>query len=150
MEAPRPSGLTREPNVLPLIDILLVLIIAAMLPWLIPQWRVDVQVPLPADAPAGERAPSAELVLSIAPGPSYSLNGHAIARDSLVAALAVVYEGRPEKILFIDAARTVPYRDVFWVYGAVRGAGVTVTALMPSGTRPRSSLSPRAPSAVPR
>jgi biopolymer transport protein ExbD len=151
MDAPRPSGLTREPNVLPLIDILLVLIIAAMLPWLIPQWRVDVQVPVPADQPtAGERAPSAELVLSIAQGPSYRLNGHAIARDSLVAALAAVYADRPEKILFIDAARSVPYRDVFWVYGAVRGAGVKVTALMPSGTRPSSLLSPRAPSAVPR
>jgi biopolymer transport protein ExbD len=145
MDAPRPSGLTREPNVLPLIDILLVLIIAAMLPWLIPQWRVDVQVPVPADQPtAGERAPSAELVLSIAQGPSYRLNGHAIARDSLVAALAAVYADRPEKILFIDAARSVPYRDVFWVYGAVRGAGVKVEDSSPTMSPARRKPAPSA------
>ncbi len=138
MEIPRSSGLNREPNVLPLIDILLVLIIAAMLPRLYPTWRVDVQVPVPAATltPGPSVAPR-ELVLSIAPGPAYTLNGQPIARDSLVPELAKVFSGRPEKILFIDAARTVRYQDVFWVYGAVRGAGVTVTAIIPSGTRRR-------------
>jgi biopolymer transport protein ExbD len=48
-----------------------------------------------------------------------------------------VFSGRPEKILFIDAARSVRYQDVFWVYGAVRSAGVTVTALIPPGARGR-------------
>lgn len=136
MEAPRSTGLNREPNVLPLIDILLVLIIAAMLPWLYPNWRVDVQVPVPADAPAPSVA-TREIVLTIGPGPVYTVNGQFIARDSLVPALAKVFSGRPEKILFIDAARTVGYQDVFWVYGAVRSAGVTVTAIVPSGTRGR-------------
>ena len=56
MEAPRSTGLNRELNVLPLIDILLVLIIAAMLPRLYPDWRVDVQVPLPADIPTPGRS----------------------------------------------------------------------------------------------
>lgn len=135
MEAERSNGLTREPNVLPLIDILLVLIIAAMLPWLIPQWRVDAQLPVPAESESGTPGESKDLVLSIARGPSYSLNGQPIARDSLVSALAKVFEGRPDKVLFIDGARDVRYQDVYWVYGAVRSAGVTVTALVPPETR---------------
>jgi len=135
MEAPRTNGLTREPNVLPLIDILLVLIIAAMLPWLIPQWRVDTQLPVPAESESGTPGESKELVLSITRGPTYTLNGQPIVRDSLVSSLAKVFEGRPDKILFIDGARDVRYQDVYWVYGAVRGAGVTVTALVPPETR---------------
>lgn len=138
MEAQRSNGLTREPNVLPLIDILLVLIIAAMLPWLVPSWRVDVQLPVPAAPPRGPEADTQELVLTIAPGPVYHLNGRSIARDSLISELATVFSGRPEKILFIDAARTVRYQDVFWVYGAVRSAGVTVTAIIPPGPRARA------------
>jgi len=138
LESPRQNGLTREPNVLPLIDILLVLIIAAMLPWLYPTWRVDVQVPVPADAPTpGPRATPTELVLTITPGPEYRVNGQTIARDSLVPELARIFAPRPDKILFIDAARSVRYQDVFWVYGAVRSAGVTVTALVPPSTRGR-------------
>ena len=138
MEAPRSTGLNREPNVLPLIDILLVLIIAAMLPRLYPNWRVDVQVPPPAETPlTGPVVAPRELVLTIGPGPVYAVNGQPIARDSLVPELAKVFAGRPEKILFIDAARTVRYQDVFWVYCAVRSAGVTVTAIIPAGTRGR-------------
>ena len=144
MEDQRPNGLTREPNVLPLIDILLVLIIAAMLPWLVPNWRVDVQVPVPAAPTRGPRPAETELVLTIAPGPAYRLNGQVIARDSLVPELTKVFSGRPQKVLFIDAARTVRYQDVFWVYGAVRSAGVTVTAIIPSSARGRA-LSSAAP-----
>jgi biopolymer transport protein ExbD len=137
MEAERSNGLAREPNVLPLIDILLVLIIAAMLPFMFPHWRIDTQLPVPASESSSGPAESKDLVLSIARGPSYSLNGQPIARDSLVSALAKVFDGRPEKVLFIDGARDVRYQDVYWVYGAVRSAGVTVTALVPPETRRR-------------
>jgi biopolymer transport protein ExbD len=52
-----------------------------------------------------------------------------------MADLTRIYEGRPDKILFIDAARSLPYQDVFWLYGAVKGAGVEVTAIVPKETR---------------
>ena len=71
------------------------------------------------------------IVLSIAPGPTYSVNAQPIPPDELIPRLAAIYDGRPDKVLFIDAARAVPYRDVFWVYGAVRSAGVRVTAIVP-------------------
>lgn len=134
-------GLTRDINVLPLIDILLVLLIAAML-GLLPHWMTEVQLPQPAEQPSrGQPQESTELVLSIAPGPNYVLNGRAIARDRLVEELTGIYAGRPDKTLFLDASRTVRYQDVFWVFGAVRGAGVTVTAIVPPGTRGRGTSS---------
>ncbi len=126
------GGLTREPNVVPMIDILLVLLIAAIL-GLLPKWKVEVQLPVPS-AESNTEAAGPQIVLSIAPGPTYTVNGQPIARDALVPRLATIYEGRPDKVLFIDAARSVPYRDVFWVYGAVRSAGVRVTAIVPPET----------------
>lgn len=135
------GGLASEPNVVPMIDILLVLLIAAIL-WALPkeQWKAELPLPVPATTP-GERASAPNIVLRVDPGPSYSVNGRAIAPAALLPELARIYDGRPEKILFIDGARSVSYQDVFWVYGAVRDAGIRVTAIVPADTRrPGASL----------
>ena len=129
------GGLNNEPNIVPMIDILLVLLISAIL-WAIPpeQWMAEVPLPVPVPDP-GPHASAPTIVLSITPGPEYAVNGHPIAQGQLIPERTRIYAGRPEKILFIDGARTVPYQDVFWVYGAVRSAGVTVTAIVPKSTR---------------
>ena len=132
MQATELGGLNREPNVVPMIDILLVLLISAIL-GMLPGWKVDVLLPQPADQ-SGPAVTTAQIVLSIAPGPTYRVNGQAVPREELVAFLTKVYEGRPEKVLFIDANRSVRYQDVYWAYGLVRSAGVTVTAIVPLGT----------------
>ena len=129
MQSTGASGLNREPNVIPLLDILFVLLIIAIL--LAQQSVVEVQLP----APAKSTSTDLPLVLSVTRGPSYTLNGTAIPRTELIPRLQEVYEHRPEKILFIDGARDVPYQDVAWVYGAVRSAGVTVTAILPPAAR---------------
>ena|SRR5688572_11474149 len=140
MQTTELGGLNREPNVVPMIDILLVLLISAIL-GLLPGWKVEVQLPQPVDQP-GPATRVTQIVLSIAPGPTYSVNGQAVPRDQLVAFLTEVYEGRPEKVLFIDADRSVRYQDVYWAYGLVRSAGVTVTAIVPPGTQ-RSPAPPK-------
>jgi biopolymer transport protein ExbD len=135
------GGLASEPNVVPMIDILLVLLIAAIL-WALPkeQWKVELPLPVPATTP-GEHSSGPNIVLRVDPGPSYSVNGRAIAPAALLRELTRIYDGRPEKILFIDGARTVAYQDVFWIYGAVRDAGIRVTAIVPADTRrPGASL----------
>ncbi len=133
--------LASEPNVVPMIDILLVLLIAAIL-WALPkeQWKVELPLPVPATTP-GEHSSGPNIVLRVDPGPSYSVNGRAIAPAALLPELTRIYDGRPEKILFIDGARSVAYQDVFWIYGAVRDAGIRVTAIVPADTRrPGASL----------
>ena len=105
------NGLNREPNVVPMIDILLVLLISAML-GLLPQWKAEVVLPQPASEP-GPRVETANIVLSIGPGPTYAINRQPIPRDRLVPELAKVYEGRPEKILFIEPHMPGPFDVTF-------------------------------------
>jgi biopolymer transport protein ExbD len=136
MQSTGASGLNREPNVIPLLDILFVLLIIAIL--LAQQSVVEVQLPAPATSVSSDRP----LVLSVTRGPTYTLNGTAIPPAELIPRLKEVYDPRPEKILFIDGARDVAYQDVAWVYGAVRSAGVTVTAILPPAAR-RSPSVPR-------
>jgi biopolymer transport protein ExbD len=138
MQTTELGGLNREPNVVPMIDILLVLLISAIL-GMLPGWKIEVQLPQPVDQP-GPATTTAQIVLSIAPGPTYSVNGQAVPRDELVAFLTKVYEGRPEKVLFVDADRSVRYQDVYWAYGLVRSAGVAVTAIVPPTTRRSPNL----------
>jgi biopolymer transport protein ExbD len=121
------DGLNREPNVVPMIDILLVLLIAAIL-GLLPKWKTEIVLPVPT--PASEVSNNDEsIVLQVAPGPHYAVNGRVIEAGQLIPELTKIYEGRPTKVLFIEADKTLRYQDVFWVFGAVRSAGVTVTAV---------------------
>jgi biopolymer transport protein ExbD len=116
-----------------MIDILLVLLIAAIL-WALPGWRTDVQLPVPVTDP-GPHIDAPSIVLSVLPGPAYAINRRPVSRRELIPELARIYAGRPDKVLFIDGARSVPYQEVFWLYGAVKDAGVTVTAIVPPETR---------------
>lgn len=63
------------------------------------------------------------------------MNGTAIPRGELISKLTKIYDGRPEQILYIDGARTVSYQDVFWIFGAVRDAGISTAAIGPPETR---------------
>ncbi|MFN0099000.1 MAG: ExbD/TolR family protein [Gemmatimonadaceae bacterium] len=121
------DGLDREPNVIPMIDILLVLLIAAMLE-LLPMWKTEVVLPVPAES--SEAGPvDAAIVLQVTSGPRYTVNGREIAAPRLIPELTKIYEGRPTKVLFIEADKKLRYQEVFWIFGAVRSAGVTVTAV---------------------
>ena len=142
MQTSARGELNREPNVIPMIDILLVLLITAIL-GLLPAWIAQVHLPVPSASgtPVHE---ATTLVLSVKAGPRYELNQQPIAREDLIPRLTEVFRNRPQKILFIDGARDVRYQDVFYVYGAVRGAGVTVTAIVPPSTA-RPATSPALP-----
>jgi biopolymer transport protein ExbD len=118
--------LSNEPNVVPMLDVMLVLLTIFMLTLRV-RHTVDVQLPQPQ---AGGAAPPA-IVLSVAPGPVYTLNGQSIPATDLPATLARVYAGRPEKVIFVDGAPTVRYQDVIAAFDVARGAGVRVTAIKP-------------------
>lgn len=120
-------GLTREPNVVPMIDVLLVLLVIFMIAQVPARKALDLQ--LLQDA--GGAAPSPSLVLSVEAGPRYVLNGAPIAREGLAGELQRLFENRPEKILFVHGAPAVRYQDVISAFDAARGAGVRVTGVVP-------------------
>ncbi|MCC6929420.1 MAG: biopolymer transporter ExbD [Gemmatimonadaceae bacterium] len=120
-------GLTREPNVVPMIDVLLVLLVIFM----IAQVAVRKEFPLQLPQDEGTSASEPSLVLSVEAGPRYVLNGIDIAPGELTARLQQVVRDRPRKILFVRGAPTVRYQDVVTAFDAARGAGVHVTGVVP-------------------
>lgn len=122
-----------EPNVVPMIDVLLVLLIIFMLVVVVPDRRAfDVVLPEPAGASTG----ATSIVLTVAEGPRYALNGQDLPAGNLEGALREAFRDRKERILFVEGERSLSYQSVVRAFDAARGAGITVTAIVP-GTRTR-------------
>jgi len=114
-----------EPNVIPMIDILLVLLIIHMIAGV--RQVIPVQVP----APGNELAIAPRIVLELLPDAGYALNGEPVADSLLETVLASVYRERPLKLLFVKAAPNRSYMEVIAAFDRARGAGIQVLALVP-------------------
>jgi biopolymer transport protein ExbD len=128
-----PAGLTSEMNVLPLIDVLLVMIVTFLM---LQKVRMveNVQIPPPSSSAAGSKP--FQLVLEIHADGTVAINGHPIPDDRVDADLAAIYRDRPTKLLFIKADPSRPYFEVIRAIDRAKGAGVEVLALVPRGSRP--------------
>ena len=91
------TGLNREPNVVPMIDVLLVLLIIFMMATAYQRLALDLQ--LPQEVVGG--GPGAPIVLEVRPGPTYALNGQELPVSQLSARIVAVYRDRPDKLLFV-------------------------------------------------
>ena len=132
------AGLTNEPNVTPMIDVLLVLLVIFMM--IIPMGRkaIDVQLPDPTPAVAPANAVSNQIVLEVRPGANgaeYFVNTRPIPKAELTKGLKEIYDPRPEKIIFIKGDEKVKYQDVIYAMDAARGAGVKVIGATPKDTK---------------
>jgi len=118
-----------EPNVTPMIDVLLVLLIVFMLAVVQVHRTMDVQLPQPCGDPC--HAPGDAIVLEVLPGPSYRLNGTEVRPAELRDRLTAVYAGRPNKTIGVAAAQGVRYDDVMASMDVAKSAGVTVIGIVP-------------------
>lgn len=124
----RPVSMVTEPNMVPMIDVLLVLLIIFFLAAAVMARKAfDLQLPDPAARGSGEPP----LVLTVHPGPRYELNGMVLGTATLGAQIGRVLAPRPEKVLFVKASPRLRYQEVVHVFDVVRGAGVKVTAIVP-------------------
>jgi biopolymer transport protein TolR len=128
------TTLTNEPNVTPMIDVLLVLLIIFML--IVPSSRkaIDVQLPDPTPAPASTQANPDQIVLEVLPKGQFSINKQPVTKDRLGARLKEIYDPRPDKIIFVKGDPTVTYQDVINAMDVARGAGVKVIGVPPKET----------------
>jgi biopolymer transport protein ExbD len=129
-EGGRPGELSSEPNVVPMIDILLVLLIIFMITQPLSRMAMDVQVP-PPDTPQTTKAPPSQIVLELSDDGGYAINGQPVPKDQLDTQIHAIYDQRPAKLLFIKAGGNRIYQDVIEAMDVARGAGVQIIGFTP-------------------
>jgi biopolymer transport protein TolR len=131
MSAPNGStNLNNDMNVTPMIDVLLVLLIIFMM--IIPMSRkaLDAQLPDPTPQPASVANPD-QIVLEVLPDDKYAVNKEPVEKKEVLNRLKTIFDGRPEKIIFVKGDTTVAYGSVIWAMDQARGAGVKVIGIPP-------------------
>ena len=125
------SGVKAEPNVTPMIDVMLVLLIIFMI--IIPQISAGFTAVPPEGAnlkPHPEE--DTDQVLGIDVNGQYYLNRNPIRNEDLEAQLRRVFEapGRDEFILYVKADRGLDYAKVTQALDVAAKSGVRVTGLI--------------------
>jgi len=126
------GGLRNEPNVVPMIDVLLVLLIIFMLT--IPMARVAIDLQLPDPKPPEDNQPppkTDQIVLEVLPGPQFMINKSPVSKNDLPAKFKEIYDPRPDKILFVKGDPNVKYQEIIWSMDVARGGGVKVIGIPP-------------------
>jgi len=125
------KGLTNEPNVTPMIDVLLVLLIIFMMIIPLSRKAIDVQLPDPTPTKEPPNAKPDQIVLEVLPGPTFQINKAPVDKDHLGARIKEIYAERPEKIMFLKGDPDVTYQDVIFAMDQARGGGVKVIGATP-------------------
>jgi biopolymer transport protein TolR len=124
------DALNNEPNVVPMIDVLLVLLIIFMLVVPMSRKALDLQLPDPTPSEASGPPPS-QIVLEVMPGNRFAINKEPVSRDALAGRLKEIYDPRPEKIIFVKGDPKLKYDEVIWAMDVARGSGVRVIGVPP-------------------
>jgi biopolymer transport protein TolR len=130
MSANTGDQMSAEPNVTPMIDVLLVLLIIFMI--IVPMSRkaVDLQLP-PRDPPPPTTQPSDQIVLEVSAEGAYMINKSPVSKAGLDARIHEIYDRRPEKVLFVKGDPKAKYQTIIEAMDVVRGAGVVVIGVPP-------------------
>ncbi len=131
MSAGASKGLENDINVTPMIDVLLVLLIIFMAALPTMRKAIDVQLPDPNPSVQPANAKSDQIVLSVNPGGKFLINTEEQTKATLPARLKAIYDGRPDKIIFVKGDPGVKYGDIIQAMDIVRGAGVLVIGVPP-------------------
>ena len=127
------GGLTNEPNVTPMIDVLMVLLIIFMV--IVPSSRkaIDVQVPDPNPPQQTTQQDNTSIVLTVHKGGSYLINKQPATDQNLASQLKSIYDPRPDKVIFLKGDPEATYQDVIHAMDVARGSGVKVIGFVPKG-----------------
>jgi biopolymer transport protein ExbD len=127
------GGFTSEPNVIPMIDILLVLLIIFMMQVPLQRKKMDVQLPPVQEMQQQQQQQAAtnQIVLQLNEDGSYAINNDPVAKPLLERRLREIYDPRPVKLMFIKTARNRKYDEVVEAMDLARSAGVQVIGFTP-------------------
>jgi biopolymer transport protein TolR len=120
-------GTVSEMNVVPLIDILLVLLVIFMV---IPHTRgLKAEIPQQSDAPPGMAPPAVVVVQVLADG-TLRINQDPVAWDSLQSRLEEVFKLRADHTAFIRGDASVEFSVVARVIDVMNTAGIAPIGLL--------------------
>lgn len=115
-------------NVVPLVDIILVLLIIFMLTANIIN-NPAIEVDLPEAATGESPQEPTTVALTLTEGGEVFINGKSIAPDALAERLAATVEDDPEAQAIIAADQSVSHGEVIWLIDLVRQQGIFKFAL---------------------
>jgi biopolymer transport protein ExbD len=110
-----------------MIDVLLVLLIIFMAA--IPSMRKTIDVQLPEKDVPPSKSASPSIVLELDHDGAATINKTPVPPGQLSAALRTVYDGGPDKVLFVKADPHLRYATVVDAMDIARGAGVAAIGL---------------------
>ena len=117
-----------EINIIPLVDVMLVLLIVFMVA--APLSISGIQVNLPSSKAKGTTVDAGRTILSINSKGEYFIEKMPIPKMELIPRMKAIYENKDTKELFIRADRDVAYGKVVDAMGAAKLAGVTKMAML--------------------
>ena len=115
-------------NVVPFIDVMLVLLIIFMVA--APLATVDIAVDLPSSNAEQQQKPDKPVYLTLKPDLTLAIGSDSVARDQLTSALDAATGGNKDDRIFLRADRSVPYGEVMAVMNELRAARYLKVALV--------------------
>ena len=124
------KGVIAAMNIVPLIDILLVLLIIFMVISPVKPVGLSAQIPQPASAHDPISPRDATIVVRVLAPDTVFINQEVISWDQLGARLESIFNGRAEKVAFVQGGTAVEFAEVARAIDIMRAAGVEKVGLI--------------------